>query len=1146
MDNRPSPLRPHLKKVLRQWSSTIILQGLAITASTGVVLIGVSMLLDSFFGLDMLMRTGLLVLCLAGVAIAVIQSLIRPLRHVPTDMQVARYIEEQHPELNDGFVSAVEFEGQKMDGTAKTFLDRLMSQIQAQSTEINFSKVIHRRRLYRAEGMALVAIVLLALFAVQDVELFRRSTTRIAAPWTRPGPLLSTELEVNPGDVRIPRGGDQVVNVKLRGKLVPSVKMFSRPEGQDEWYPVEMFETEENGAFTYEVVGIFKHTEYYIDARPATSSTYTITVYDPPRIEQINVAYRYPQYTGRARRTEEDKGDITAPVGTTVTLTITANKSIESGKLAFSNDTKSNLKVDDVTLAGSFEITEDLSYTVNIIDTDDQRNENPVEYYIRALPDNAPRVTINNPGRDTKLSPIDEMAVRVEAEDDFGLSSLNLVYSVNGGKDQTIDMATEENQKSRTLWDGEHYLYLEEMSVEPGDFIAYYAEASDHRGENGTTRTDMFFTTVRPFEEIYRQGQGGGGGGAGVAGLRPGKLSQEQKEIIAATWRVDSDRKHVPEQQTKDDLNAVADAQDALRVRVEESVSVLLFQGAMDLELQEMSDLLQQAQAPMVSASEELRSERSAEALGPEREALHYLLKVDALIREYMVSQQRNNQGRSSAPLDMSDTSELELKRDDNKYETLDQANQAQQQQETVDGSLQRVKDLARRQQQLNEQMRQQANQAQRSEAEKKRELDRLTREQRQLRQQAEEMSRQLSQMSRQQEQQSSTSQQSPRQAQQSMQQASGSLRESSDEMGQSAQELQRNNPQAAAEQGSRALQRLQDSTQQLVRAQGRSLERMMRDTIQRADQLATQQEQLARAVGELKKEEDRGFQGIKARVEALNNGRGSLTQADKERQAGQFVRRRLQDIAEAKGQVGDQLERLKDDLEFLSLRATADQPQSAKVLRQAREEINDKGLKQKIERSKLFLRPNSLERSLTAENDLAKALEQLAERVRSAQDKFPLPDRAQLARNQDRTRETMSEFLDLQRRLNRMQRRPPLPGQEEALSRQYRDQLQNLQDLADQLPQNAQQTQNLQNQLRRAVSLGNEPWKFDRDDWDELRQDVGKALIDVHRVLGNRIEGVEKREKLFMARDEEVPPQYRDLVNKYYESLSKESNKKD
>ncbi|MBT5873397.1 MAG: hypothetical protein HOH43_08250, partial [Candidatus Latescibacteria bacterium] len=1102
---------------------------------------------DFLIGLDTPARMALLLVSLMGIILATIMGLIRPLRGIPDDLQIARYIEEQHPELNDGFVSAVEFEGQEMDGTARVFLDRLVGQVTDQSRQIDFSKVIDRRRLYQAEGMAVIAIVLLALFAIQDVELFGRSATRITAPWTRPGTLLSTELSVNPGDARIPRGSSQVVDVKLLGKLVPSVRLMSRLEGQDEWYPVEMFETETSGAFTYELSGIAEHTEYYVDASPATSGTFAITVYDPPRVEQIDVTYRYPAYTGLSRKTEEDKGDITAPVGTTVSLAISANKEIESGHLAFSNDKSTNLKVDGMQMTGGFKVTEDLSYTVQLVDTDDLKNENPVEYYIRAIADNMPRVTINKPGRDTQLSPIDEMGIRLEAEDDFGLSSFKLTYTVNGGEEISVDIGTESNRKSRTLWDGEHYLYLEELAVVPGDFISYYAEASDHRGAEGTTRTDMFFTTIRPFEEIYRQGQGGGGGGGGgVAGLQPGKLSQDQKEIIAATWRVDSNRRQVSEEQTTNDMNAVADAQEALRTRVAEAIDVLLFQGAMDPEMQEMSELLQQSQDPMVNASNELRAGRSAEALIPEREALHYLLKVDALIREFMVTQQ-NNQGQSSAPLDMTDTSELELKRDENKYETLDQSNQSQQQQqETVDESLERVKELARRQQQLNEQMRQLANQEQRSESEKQRELDRLTREQRDLREQAEEMSRQLSEMSREQQSQSqSSSQQQSQQSQQSMQQASNSLRESSDEMGQSAQQLQRNNPQEASGQGSRALQRLQDSGQQLSRAQGRSLEEMVRDAVQQADQLAAQQEQLARAVEELKKEEDRDFSGIKARVEALNNGQGSLSEADKDRQTEQFVRRRLSDISEAKEQTASDLDRLKDDLEFLSGRSASDQPQSAEALRKALRDIDEENLEQKIDRSKRLLQPNSLERSVKTEQDLAQQMEELADQIRSAQDQFTVPDRDQLAREQDQTREAMSEFQDLQRSLNRMQRRSPLPGQEEALSQRYQGQLEDLQDLSGQLPQNSQQSQNLQNQLNRAAALGNEPWKIDRADWDELRQDISRALIDVHKDLGARMDGVVEREKLFMTREEEVPPQYRDLVNRYYEKLSKESDER-
>ena len=135
-----------------------------------------------------------------------------------------------------------------------------------------------------------------------------------------------------------------------------------------------------------------------------------------------------------------------------------------------------------------------------------------------------------------------------------------------------------------------------------------------------------------------------------------------------------------------------------------------------------------------------------------------------------------------------------------------------------------------------------------------------------------------------------------------------------------------------------------------------------------------------------------------------------------------------------------------------------------------------------------------------------------------------------------------MSEFQDLQRQLNRMQRRSPLPGQEETLSQQYQERLQDMQNLSGRLPQNSQQSQNLNQQLNRAAALGDEPWKIDRAEWDELRQDISRALIDVHRDLGNRMDGVVEREKLFMTREEEVPPQYRDLVNRYYESLSRES----
>ena len=133
MDNQTSTLHTHLKRVLRQWRIIIALQGLAITILVGVLLVGISMGLDYIIGLDGMVRTGLLLLCIVGVIFTAVRYIVQPLRRTPSDMQVARYIEERHPELKDGFVSAVEFEGQKLDGTAQVFLDRLMQSITIQT-----------------------------------------------------------------------------------------------------------------------------------------------------------------------------------------------------------------------------------------------------------------------------------------------------------------------------------------------------------------------------------------------------------------------------------------------------------------------------------------------------------------------------------------------------------------------------------------------------------------------------------------------------------------------------------------------------------------------------------------------------------------------------------------------------------------------------------------------------------------------------------------------------------------------------------------------------------------------------------------------------------------------------------------------------
>src|SRR6185436_12536422 len=80
----------------------------------------------------------------------------------------------------------------------------------------------------------------------------------------------------------------------------------------------------------------------------------------------------------------------------------------------------------------------------------------------------------------------------------------------------------------------------------PGDFVSYYAKATDNDGVQGpkTATSDIYFVETRPFKKDYKpaQSMAGGGGGGGGAGQEVGQLSRQQREIVSATFNVVRDK----------------------------------------------------------------------------------------------------------------------------------------------------------------------------------------------------------------------------------------------------------------------------------------------------------------------------------------------------------------------------------------------------------------------------------------------------------------------------------------------------------------------------------------------------------------------------------------------------------------------------
>ena len=332
---------------------------------------------------------------------------------------------------------------------------------------------------------------------------------------------------------------------------------------------------------------------------------------------------------------------------------------------------------------------------------------------------------------------------------------------------------------------GSHTLYVEELDVQPGDFITYYARARDvARGKRSSeARSDIFFLEVRPFSEEFVSAQSqammaGGGGGAG-------DLLEAQKEVIVATWKV---QRRSEAGKSEADIKAIAKAQTELKGRAEQmaaqSAAALMRgsrrqrpgqpQGAAPAAPAADNPILAAAEA-MGKAAQSLDGLKPDEAIPHEMTAYNHLLRAQSDNKRTQVARQRGGGGGGgrSGTQDLSALFDRELMRQqETNYETRNTVEQREENSQQ-DSALDKIRDLARRQDDLARQQRELSRQRGALQQEEvKRRLERLTKEQDQLRREAEQLAQQMGQQGQQNGQQQN-GQQSGQQGQQSGQQAS-------------------------------------------------------------------------------------------------------------------------------------------------------------------------------------------------------------------------------------------------------------------------------------------------------------------------------------------------------------------------------------
>ena len=665
--------------------------------------------------------------CAAGAAAAFSIRTLWPLRRGPSAGRVARYVEERCTELQDRLASAID-----LGEPRSSFGSRVLDDAARLARGVDPDRVVAARTVRRAVAGgvgAVAALAALLLVGADAVGRIARSAWLYAAPF-------GATLTVEPGAARLAAGASLEVRARLSdtpgafGRSVPRVNVIDGAGGRT---TLDMQPRGDGYAATLPPAA--RSFTYRVTAATLASELYAVTVLQAPRVERIDVAYAYPAFTGLAPRVEAGGGDVFAPEGTVVTLTVHADKPVRDGALRLTAGGVLPLRpAAPAALSASFEVTRDDAYRVVLRDADGLSNRGAAEYVIRALADAAPFVEVRRPGGDREITPLEEVVIEAVAEDDFALARFDLVYAVAGGAERIVDLLGTEPVARGA---GAHTLYAEDLDVSPGDVVSYYLRAGDaNPARVRETRSDIYFLEVRPFEREFEDApsQSSLSMDAGTVG----QLAAVQKEIIAATWRLDGR----PDLATDDgDLLAVASAQGELRQTALGAAARMMQRSDAGAERRALAAAVD----AMARAEQALRAASTGAALPFEMEALAALLRAQAAIRRTRVS--RGGSGRSAAwqpQEDMSALFDRDLRREqETNYENRPAAPPAESSAES--DALRRVRELAERQAALG---RAQDDLARRRDAlgeeEAARVLARLTREQEELSERAEALARQI------------------------------------------------------------------------------------------------------------------------------------------------------------------------------------------------------------------------------------------------------------------------------------------------------------------------------------------------------------------------------------------------------------------
>jgi len=504
----PNELRNTLSGYRHRRRAVHALTGAFLTLAVLVGGLLLAVLADRLFRLPPLPRTIFLVTITVAFLFCLVRWIVWPVMRRVSDQRAAVRLGQRFPEMEEDLVTAVELSDAKrsVPGVSLSLIASALSSIAKRAAGLNVRAAVPLRPLLETAAVFIIVGGILATACGLWPEAISNALRRLMRPAGAVPFFSYVKLKVFPGDTVIAKGDSLFLKAQISGpRSVSKVRLEARNHQEA---LRRVLPCVENTA-EHEIGPLFDDLNYRMLAGDAISEWSRVRVAPPPALAAKSALLRAPEYADSVETREDElQGTLEIIEGTAVALHAQpTDRGPEpefkcTAHVEFGETTFDILPDSSGALRSEFFVPkQDGELLLTLSDGFGLTNRLPESLFLKVVPDRMPRVRIISPGRDVFILPGDRVAVEALAKDELGLRYLELAWRIipkdQPGEQPNLWQKTPLKQGDRHCRElaGAAETNVEALGLKPGDQYEYKAAAADYAG-------DALFR--RAYSAVYR------------------------------------------------------------------------------------------------------------------------------------------------------------------------------------------------------------------------------------------------------------------------------------------------------------------------------------------------------------------------------------------------------------------------------------------------------------------------------------------------------------------------------------------------------------------------------------------------------------------------------------------------------------------